>query len=152
MLSNIEETKEVLRRLGGTFRFFDSDRVLENWHSVVKRLSAEQREAGIVGCIANITTVKGFLPTPSPADFARYAKIEVPSKSSLDPNKWSCWKDAEGRDMAYNSAIKNSLPPTKEGQERQVKLERSGISDWTGMKRIIEAVNQQERGRSKDVQ
>ena len=88
---------------------------------------------------------------PQPGAFRKWGQGDRPMLGSrLDPNKWVFWKDEEGRDIAYHPDVEDTRPPTQAELAAQQKLDRSGVRDFAGLGKIIDAVNQQERGRSED--
>ena len=88
---------------------------------------------------------------PAPGMFRKWGQGDRPMLGSrLDQRKFVFWKDEEGRDLVYHSDMPDTRPPTQDELAAQEKLERSGVRDFAGLKPVIQAVNQQERGRSKD--
>ena len=92
----------------------------------------------------------GSYPPPS-GSFRKWGQGDRPMLGSrLDWSKGKLFQDQKGRWLAYNPDIEGTMPPTPEESAAQEKLDRSGVRDFAGLGKIIDAVNQQERGRSKD--
>ncbi len=88
---------------------------------------------------------------PPSGMFRKWGQGDRPMLGSrLDWSKGKLFQDQKGRWLAYNPDIEGTMPPTPEESAAQEKLDRSGVRDFAGLGKIIDSVNQQERGRSKD--